>query len=362
MPLLRWILYEKQEDIIERPDANSDARFVKRLAWTVLIIAVAFLAWKLRFIVVLGFCAVLLGVLWHAAADWLHRHFRIPEGLGLAITVIAVAAFALAMLFLMGSEIAAQADAIAAALPDALDQVRSTARNLGIGGLVDQQIQRLDGSFAEGGSLGGMLMTIGNGLTDFLVVVVGSVFLATRPDLYRTGLIKLVPARQRDKAASTLDDIKRALILWFKGRLLAMIGVGLLTGLGLWLIGVPSYLALGLLAGLLEIIPFFGPIIAAVPGILLALLVSPTHAMLATALYLVIQQAEGNLITPIIQHHAVELPPALLLFALLVFAFLFGVVGVLLAVPMTVALYILVKKLYVQDALGTPTPIPGEES
>ncbi|WP_338242367.1 AI-2E family transporter [Aurantiacibacter hainanensis] len=338
----------------------SDARFVRRLVLATLVIAVALLAWELRFIVVLAFGAVLLAVLWNAAAKWLNSVTPVSKGAGLAITVVAVLAFTGGMLFLFGSEIASQAESIAAALPDAFDQVLATARDFGVGGWVNQQIERLSGAFA-GGSVGGMLMTIGNGLTDFIVVVVGSVFLAARPGLYRTGLLKLVPSARRDKAADTLDDMERALRMWFKGRLVAMIGVGLLTGLGLWLIGVPSFLALGVLAGILEIVPFFGPIMAAVPGILLALLVSPTHALLATGLYLVIQQAEGNLITPIIQQHAVELPPAILLFSLLIFAFLFGVVGVLLAAPLTVVFYILIKKLYVQDALDTPTPIPGED-
>lgn len=350
-----------QESTIEKHERMSDALFVRRVVLAALVLAVALLAWQLRFILVLAFGAVLLGVLWHASAKWLNARTHMPEGLGLALTVAIVLAFMGGMLFLFGSEIASQADAIAAALPDALDQVRNTARSIGVGGWVDQQIERLTGAFAEGGSMGGMLMTIGNGLTDFIVVVVGSIFLAARPNLYRTGLIKLVPPARREKAADTLDDMEVALRMWFKGRLVAMIGVGLLTGLGLWLIGVPSFLALGLLAGLLEIVPFFGPILAAVPGILLALLVSPTHGLLATGLYLVIQQAEGNLITPIIQQHAVELPAALLLFSLLIFTTLFGVVGVLLAAPLTVAFYILVKKLYVREALDTSTPIPGED-
>ena len=335
--------------------------FVRRLILAILVIGAALLMWEMRYIVVLAFGAVLLGVLWHAAARWLHDRVHVPEGAGLAITVGAVLAFTAGMLYLFGSEIANQAESIAAVLPDALDQLRSTAREFGVGGWVDQQIERLGSAFAEGGSLGGMLMSIGNGLTDFIVVVVGSIFLAARPKLYRTGLIKLVPAARRDVAAATLDDMATALRLWFKGRLVAMIGVGLLVGIGLWLIGVPSFLALGLLAGLLEIIPFFGPIMAAVPGILLALLVSPTHALLTAGIYLLIQQTEGNLITPIIQQHAVELPPAILLFSLLIFTFIFGVVGVLMAAPLTVAFYVLIKKLYVQEALDTPTPIPGED-
>lgn len=326
-----------------------------------MVLALALLLWELRFIMILAFGAVLLGVLWRAAATWIYRRAHVAEGLDLAITVATVLALTAGTLFLFGSEIARQAEAIGVALPEALDQVRKTARDFGVGGWVEQQIERLTNAFAEGGSLGGLLVTIGNGLTDFVVVVVGSVFLAARPSLYRTGLLKLLPSARREEAAATLDDAQRALLLWFKGRLVAMIGVGLLVGFGLWLIGVPSFVALGLLAALLEIIPFFGPILAAVPGILLALLVSPTHALLAAALYLVIQQVEGNLITPIIQQHAVELPPALLLFSLLIFAFLFGVVGALLAAPLTVVFYILVKKLYVQKTLDTPTPIPGED-
>lgn len=338
----------------------DDGRFVRRLLLAVLVVGVALLLWELRLIAVLAFGSILLAVLWHAAASWLHRRAHIPQRGALAIAVAAVVAAAAGVLYLFGSEIARQAEAIAAALPDALDEIRKTAREFGVGGWVDQQIENLTGAF-ENGSLGGMLMTIGNGLTDFIVVIVGSVFLAARPDLYRAGMIKLVPSARRDESAAALDDIGRALLMWFKGRLVAMAGVGLLIGIGLWLIGVPSFIALAVLAGLLEIVPFFGPILAAIPGILLALLVSPTHALLATALYVVIQQAEGNLITPIIQQHAVELPPALLLFSLLVFALLFGLLGVLLAAPLTVVFYILIKKFYVREALDTPTPIPGED-
>lgn len=347
--------------MIEGRQERGNAWFVERLFLTMLVIGVALLLWKLRYIFVLVFGAVLLAVLWRAAVTWLHRCVRVPERIGLAVAVISAFALAGGTLFLFGAEIARQAGAVAVALPDALDQVRQTADSFGVGGWVNQQMDRLTGALADGGRLGGLLMAIGNGLTDFIIVIFASIFIAARPALYRTGFIKLLPPAYRNDAASTLDDTERALRLWFKGRLVAMIGVGLLTGLGLWLIGVPSFMVLGVLAGLLEIVPFFGPILAAVPGILLALLVSPTHALLATALYLVIQQAEGNLITPIIQQHAVELPPALLIFSLLIFTYLFGLVGVLLAAPMTVALYIMTKKLYVREALATPTPIPGEK-
>lgn len=345
----------------EKHRFEGDVRFLRRLFLGLLVIGLALLLWQVRYILVLAFGAVLLAVILRSAVHSLHRRLHIPENIALAISVLLGIGMIAGMLFLFGAQIARQAQTIATALPDALAQVRAFAAQLGIGGWVDQQLERFTGGDAISGDLGGMLMNVGDGITNLVILLVGGVFLAARPRLYRTGFIKLMPPDVRATAGSALNDCEAALRLWFKGRLLAMVGVGLLTGFGLWLIGIPSYLALGLLAGLLEIIPFFGPILAAIPGILLALLVSPTHALMAAALYLVIQQAEGNLITPIIQHHAVELPPAVLLFSLLIFGLLFGLVGILLAEPLTVAVFVLVKKLYVQGALHTKTPIPGEE-
>jgi len=118
--------------------------------------------------------------------------------------------------------------------------------------------------------------------------------------------------------------------------------------------------ALGLIAGLLDFVPLIGPIVAAVPTLLLALSISPTTALWTGGLYLVVQQIEGNILSPLVQQRAVDLPPALLLFALLGFGSLFGAPGVILAAPLTVVVYVMVKRLYVREALGTPTNVPGE--
>jgi predicted PurR-regulated permease PerM len=193
-------------------------------------------------------------------------------------------------------------------------------------------------------------------------VIVGGIFMAARPGLYRRGLIKLVPEGGRDNAALALEDSWKALRLWLFGRLVSMVLVGLLTGLGLWWIGIPAALTLGIVAALLEFVPFLGPILAAIPAILLALAVDPTLFLWVVGLFLVIQQIEGNIIAPLVQQQAVELPPALLLFSLVAAGLVFGIVGILFAEPLTVVLFVLVKRLYVREALNTPTPIPGEDS
>ena len=156
-------------------------------------------------------------------------------------------------------------------------------------------------------------------------------------------------------------ESERALRLWLKGQLIAMVAVGLLVGLGLWALGMPSALALGLLAGMLEFIPFAGPLIAAIPAILLALAVGPDMALWVLLLYFAVQQFEGYVLTPLVQQYAVDLPGVVLLFSLLAFGTLFGTLGLILAAPLTVVSYVLVKRLYVIEALHTATPIPGEK-
>jgi predicted PurR-regulated permease PerM len=193
-----------------------------------------------------------------------------------------------------------------------------------------------------------------------LVVLVAGIYLAAQPRFYATGAVKLVPPAKRQLAIEAMQDSERALRLWLKGQLIAMVAVGLLVGLGLWVLGMPSALALGLLAGILEFIPFAGPILSAVPAVLLALAVSPDLALWVVLLYFAVQQFEGLVLTPLVQQYAVDLPGVVLLFSLLAFGILFGVLGVILAAPLAVVTYVLVKRLYVIETLHTATPIPGE--
>jgi predicted PurR-regulated permease PerM len=208
--------------------------------------------------------------------------------------------------------------------------------------------------------LGDLAMTLGSAAADFVLVVFGAIFLAANPKLYRRGLIKLVPRRGRDLANEALTDSGRALKLWLIGQLVAMLLVGLLTWLGLWFIGLPAALALALTAGFLEIIPYVGPVLAAIPGVLLALLISPDMALWTLFVYLGVQQLEGVLITPLIQGKAVTLPPAVTVFGVVAAGIMFGFVGLIFAAPLLVVAYVLVKKLYVREALDTDTPLPGE--
>ncbi len=339
----------------------SHRQFIERLLIAIAIIALALLLWQLRDLLLLVFGAVLVGVIFRIIANPVAKRFGLPDGVALTIAVVSVLALFIGAFWLFGSEVIQQASSLQQAIPRAWQAILNRLQPMGLAEPLNQWL----GSFRRGGggvfsSLGNAALTIGNGIADALLVLVGGIYLAAQPKLYRSGIIKLVPEGARARVGQALDDSWTSLRLWLLGRLVSMTIVGLLTGIGLWLIGIPGALALAVVAFILEFIPFIGPIVSAIPAMLLALAFDPTKALWVAGLYLLIQQLEGNLVEPLVQQRAVDLPPALLLFSLVAGGLLFGPVGFIFAAPLLVVLFVIVKRLYVRDALQTPTEIPGE--
>jgi predicted PurR-regulated permease PerM len=140
-----------------------------------------------------------------------------------------------------------------------------------------------------------------------------------------------------------------------------MMVVGVLTGVGLAFAKVPLALALGVLAGLLDFIPVIGPVVAIVPGLVLALSVDPRTAAWAAVVYVGVQQLENHVIVPLAQRWSVHLPPAIAVLSLVTLGLLFGIMGVLFGMPLTIVVLILVKKLYVEGALEEKRITAGEK-
>jgi predicted PurR-regulated permease PerM len=186
---------------------------------------------------------------------------------------------------------------------------------------------------------------------DIFFLIFLALFLAFDPKPYREGLIALFPRAQRSRAREVLAGVLQALRAWLLGRLISMVVLGVVIWLGLWLLGVPLALPLAVLAGLFEFVPIVGPIVAAIPAILVAFVEGPMLALYVAILYFVVQQLESSLLTPLVQERTVKLPPALTLFAVLAFGLLFGVLGAILATPLAAVLLVLVKMLYVEGTL-----------
>lgn len=345
----------KQRDEAER-------QFVRRVLIVLSLASLFFIAWRVRTLLLMLFGAIVVATIFGALADRITKLTGLPHRWSIPLAIFIVLASVAGLIALFGAQIVQQFETLRETLPAAWKAFEARIGDLGL----SQQLKRLSESVSSpSGSLsafGRMIWTVGTGLADVVVVIVAGIFLATQPRFYMTGAVKLVPRGKRSLAIEAMIESERALRLWLRGQLIAMAVVGLLVGLGLWALGMPSALALGLLAGVLEFIPFAGPIVAALPAVLLALAVSPDLALWVVLLYFAVQQFEGNLLTPLVQQYAVELPGVILLFSLLGFGMLFGTLGVILAAPLSVVTYVLVKRLYVIEALHTPTPLPGEGS
>ena len=140
-----------------------------------------------------------------------------------------------------------------------------------------------------------------------------------------------------------------------------MVAIGVSTTVGLWIIGVPLALTLGIIAGVFELVPYLGPWLSAVPAALMALLVSPTHLVATLVLFLALHVLEGYVLLPLVQRRAVLMPPALTLIMQVLFGELLGLMGLFVAAPLTVAAVVLLKMLYVEDTRGDEAvDVPGE--
>ena len=325
------------------------------------LIVLGLLVWQLSHVLLLAFAAVLTAVLLRALAGQFERVGWIRPPWSVLLSALVIALVLTGLIALLGAQAYAEITGLAAELPGRIDAV---GEQLGIADLREQLISRLQETGAAGGVLGqtaSYTFAVLNAAATLVVVIVAGIFIAIKPALHRDGALALIPEEQRKRARAAFNEGGRALRLWLLGQLAAMVLVGLLTGIGLAIIGVPSAIGLGLIAGLFEFVPVFGPILAAVPALLMALSEGGTTALWTLLLFIVIQQLEGNVIQPLIQRRAVDLPPVLLLFSILVFGILFGALGVILAAPLAVLAFVFVKELYMRGVLGEETDVPGED-
>lgn len=189
-------------------------------------------------------------------------------------------------------------------------------------------------------------------LASIVIILFIGLMLAATPRVYADGLLALLPEDKVPRGREVLGQLYDTIWWWLVGRLIAMTFIGVLTGIGLWIIGVPLVFVLALLAAVLAFIPNVGPILSAIPAVLIALVQGPRQALWVIALYAGVQAVESYVLDPIIDRKTVYLPPALTILAQLVMALFTGILGVALATPLTAVFVVLVTMLYVQDMLG----------
>lgn len=352
-----------------RARGSGGTGFTQRVLMTVGIVTAAviagFLLWYGAQVVLLIFTGLLLAVLLRSLSVWLRDHTPLSDGWALAVVVVGLIALVTLGIWLVIPTIAAQGQQLSEQLPQAFTRVRQRLDQIPwinqLLSQVGQPQQLLPESTNVLGRVTGVFSTVLGSVANIVIILFVGVYLAVDPGLYQRGVIHLIPRGKRARANEVLHTLGYTLRWWLLGRLSIMTINGILTALGLWFLGVPLPMLNGIITGTLNFIPNIGPFLAAVPAILLALAQDPMTALYTILLYLFIQNLEGFILTPLVQQQTVELPPVLILSAQIVFGICFGFLGVLLAVPLTAVGFVLIKMLYVEDALGDAIEVKGEE-
>jgi len=344
-----------------RQPAIDDGTFQRRIWLVVFAACVVVVVWRLSEVILVAFGAMLLAILLRALASRLRARSKLPDLLAVAMVVLALIAIAGAIAWLLGSRLMVQFHTLADQLPKSLSGLAIEWRATPWGNWLLEFSKDLDYTAATSRLAAGITAWVGisiRAITYLGLLLFAAVYLAAQPGRYRQGILLLAPPNRRERFGAILDLMGVTLNRWLVGQTITMAVVGALTGVGLLVLGIDAPLALGLIAGIFAFVPYVGPVVAAVPGVLMAATLGTAPALYAVALYAGVHFIEGNLITPIVQAEAIELPPVLTLFSALVFGVLLGPVGVLLAAPLLVVLLVAVNTLYLEDVLGEPRAWP----
>lgn len=321
------------------------------------LILALYIAWQIHHIILLAFTSVILATVLNRLVRQLQRQ-KIKRNFAVILTVIITLLITTLFILIVAPSFISQFRELIKKIPQSVtafnfwlngfppfisNSISSFINNLDqfIQGIVAQSLNNFFSLFSSTVTL----------ITSILLVMVLTIMFLATPQEYRRAFLRLFPASFRSKANDILDQCEESVVGWSIGILFNMSVITILSGIGLWIIGVPLALANALLAGLLTLIPNIGPTISVIPPVAIAFLESPWKSLGVLILYIAIQQIESNLLTPIVMKKQVSLLPALTLLSQVLFSVLFGFLGLLLALPLMIIAQILLQDLVIKPIL-----------
>ncbi len=353
-------------DEIDTPDGRRPAggsglaQFAKRVSLVVAVVLGVLLILTATQVLLLMFFAVLFAVMLCSLSGWVGAKTGLSHKWSLLLVTFGMVALLAGVGMLVAPSVGTQLGELQKTLPEAWEKIHERLSKYSWGRQTLEAAEGADDYLPEPGKLMeralGIFSTTAGALSGVLVVLFLGLCLAIEPGAYTGGLVKLFPLPRRERARQVLAALRETLAKWCLAIGASMTIVGVLTGVGLALLGIPLAFTLGLIAALLAFIPNVGPILAAIPAILLAFSMSPTSALHVALLFIGVQTVESYVITPLLERKTVSLPPALTGIVQIALGLSVGMLGVILAAPLTAAGMVLVKKFYVEDALGDRCP------
>jgi len=313
------------------------------------------------------FLAVILAIYLDAVSGFLQRRLDVPPTVSLGAALVLTLGALVGVVVLIAPAVASQVQDFIANLPKFLSDLDQSINRL------FRSIPVLRRGVTEGGAPGllatslneifgvlrGALVPYLKGGVELIVegvsVFVMALYLARNPGIYLDGLVALVPPSQRRLARLILFDLKVTLRAWVVGQLIAMVLLAALTTLGLWLLGIPYFLAFGVFAGVAAIVPFFGTLLSTLVPALFALGVfGLPKALAVAALGIGVHLIEANFVAPVVMERQVNLPPVITIAGVLLIGKLFGLAGLIVAVPILAFVMVLIRHILLGEVYGDP--------
>ncbi len=314
------------------------------------LIIVLLLLMKATFNVFLLILAgTLIAVFFRGLSGLICRKTKWKEGICLAISVIGTLLLVIGLFWLIGAKVQNQITQLSDTLPKTVENAKAQLSQNPMGQKIVEKASSPQAMKKAQGVVSSFFKTTFGVFGDIYVVLFLGIFFTVSPLIYKKGIVELIPKKGQKKGEDVLSKLGENLKKWLKGKIFSMFVVFVLTAAGLAILGMPMWLVLAIIAGILNFIPNFGPLIAMIPAVLVALMQGPTTAAIVAGVYIAIQVAESNFITPMVQKKLINIPPALIIMAQLLISPLTGGWGLVLATPLMVIIMILVQEVYIKE-------------
>lgn len=355
---------------------NTNSGSLRHINWVfVLLLAVILLlaAWQVRTILMLAFAAVLLTIFATIPVRFFNKRLGLNRGLSILLfmvsTVIVVSALSLVVVPTLFQQFNVLAvDVIPNGIErliewwnsgeafEQIPQLETLVQQFELtvtDEVISNAFQQVTSALGQvGGSVLPILGDVASGLLGLLIIVFLCLYLVAEPDRYVRGVIIMTPLWYRSRMREILEELDDTIRAWLRVTGVSMLIVGVGTGIGLAAIGIEQSVALGTLAGVMSFIPNFGPIIAVVPSVAVAIIQAPENTLLVIVIIYGVSFLQSQIVGPVLANESMQLAPVLILIGQIIFGVFFGFLGIMLAVPMTAIVVVLVGEIYIKDILG----------
>lgn len=350
----------------KRDEQDSAFSFLKKVLIVIAIavsvlLMVLFLGYAID-IILLVFIGILFGIFLRSLRDFVCRFTGIPRSPSLAIVVALLLCLAGGTGYVLTPHVFNQTERMYNRAPEEWNKLKrqlwqySWGREIARENPKPQDLLNNDDDDSDEDRMTDDVMnlfslTAGATVSIVFVLVIG-VYIAAEPEIYRRGVLRLIPLNKRPLAVDILDEISMIIQWWIVGQMVSMIILGTITTLGLYLLGMPYSLILGLFTAFMTFIPNLGPVLSGIPTLLVALTVSFEMVLYVSIFYILIQSIEGYFITPMIHREMINVPPVLIIAFQFLLYFLIGIIGVFVAMPLVACFMIIIQRVYVEEILG----------